>query len=613
MLLPKHYATRGPLRLAVAVMLVLLLFAWHFYLERAAYSDLAYHLFYYLKDKALFIQNRRFVAIATQLPTLLAIKAGWPLDAVLRLYSVVFIVYYLTVLLICAYWFRNEQVALVVALLYVLLASRTFYWAQSELPQALAALLLFYGGVARQAPLQWRFSTLALAALVPVFVFGHPLSIMPFLFIWAYDWLLNQRFRDWGYYGLLLLALAMYELRAMLIPPGSYEATHMTFLPNLTQYFPHYFSLISFTNFWRLCSQSFIALPSLLLALTVFYARQRNVLAWLRLLLVWVSVIGYAFVINVSYPEYGDDTYLENLYLPLTLFVAIPFALELLPALETKWKGRGATWATTLLGLVLVARLGLVWQRHVPHTAYRDWLIQLVTYTRQFPEHKFLMYANNVDPYQLRTGWPSWALACETMMVSGCHGPDSIQTVRAEQDSNQLRRLEAEGGTTVLHGPFEMLSPSNFPTNYCRFPATSYRTLNTQPPADTAALGAYITAHQRVSLALVNELPKTLRANRQHTVQIRVSVPTELQPLHSGIQVEHPTLLRTAFYKPHDWPTDAAPLETPLELDIWQPWMQTIALQTPQQPGHYTFEICLISKNYRDWPVRLRIPVEVLN
>ena len=134
MLLPKQYATRWPMRLALLTMLVLLVFAWHFYLERSAYYDLAYHLFIYLKTKALFVQNRRFVAIVTQWPTLMAVRAGLSLDHVLRLYSVVFVAYYLAVFLLCAYWLRNEQVALVVALLYVLLASRTFYWAQSELP-----------------------------------------------------------------------------------------------------------------------------------------------------------------------------------------------------------------------------------------------------------------------------------------------------------------------------------------------------------------------------------------------------------------------------------------------------------------------------------------------
>lgn len=137
------------------------------------------------------------------MPILLAVQAGVHIDELLQLYSVVFILYCLVVYLLIAEWLKNEQVALMVPLLYMLLAARSFYWAQSELPQALAALLLFYAGVARQAPLQRRFSTLALAALVPVFVFGHPLAIFPFGFVWAYDLLLNRRWRDWAYYGLL--------------------------------------------------------------------------------------------------------------------------------------------------------------------------------------------------------------------------------------------------------------------------------------------------------------------------------------------------------------------------------------------------------------------------
>jgi hypothetical protein len=46
---------------------------------------------------------------------------------------------------------------------------------------------------------------------------------------------------------------------------------------------------------------------------------------------------------------------------------------------------------------------------------------------------------------------------------------------------------------------------------------------------------------------------------------------------------------------------------------IWQSWTQTLALQIPRQTSHYILEISLISKNYRDWPVRLRMPIEVMN
>lgn len=613
MLLDYRYATRWPMRLALLTLLVLLGLAWHFYLERSAYYDLAYHLFLYLKNDALAVQNRRFVAIATQLPTLLAIRAGWSLDAVLRLYSVVFILYYLAVFLACAYWLRNEAVALVVALLFVLLAARTFYWAQSELPQALVALLLFYAGVARQVPVRWRWSTLALAALVPVFVFGHPLCILPFAFLWAYDWLLNRRYRDWGYYGLLALALVVAGLRAALIPAGSYEDTRMTFKPNLLKYFPNYLLTESFHNFWHLCATDLLALPLLLLALTVFYLwRQRrgDQLAWARLALVWAFVAGYVFVVNVSNPGYTEATYLENLYLPLTIFVAVPLAVELLPVLERHWPRQGPLLVAGALAVGLTLRLGVVWYRHAPYTAYQRWLGGLLAYTRQFPERKFLLWPDNVDPHRLRAGWPWWALASETMLRSARPSPDSVQTLRTDWNLDDLANAGSKPG--VLLGPFEELNTNALPSRYFRFPrGLTYRVLNTQPPQEPGALDAYITAHQGVQLALSQPLPATLPAGHDRTVAVRVQVPAAARPLHAGIRCPHPTLLRTAFYQTHEWPADTPPVQAPLEVDVYQPWTQTLLLRTPTKPGHYTFEVSLLSDNYRDWPVRLRVPVEV--
>jgi hypothetical protein len=383
----------------------------------------------------------------------------------------------------------------------------------------------------------------------------------------------------------------------------------MTFTPNLIKYFPSYLNLASFDNFWILCSKDFIALPILLLALTIFYVWERTWLAWLRLGLVWGFVVGYVFIINVSNPDYTEPTYLENLYLPLTLFVAIPFAMELLPALEQTWR-RGPVFVTGVLLLLLVGRLGMLWHRHLPYTAYQHWLQHLLAYTKQYPERKFIMWPDNVDPHRLRAGWPWWSLASETMMVSARHSPDSVQTVRVGWDFDQLVDVGSHPG--VLLGPFETVPTAELPANYCRFPNTTYRALNTQPPQDTAALRAYIASHQQVALALAERFPGVLRAGKLRTVQVRVSVPAADQPLHSGIRGPYPTLLRTAFYKAHDWPSDSAPLETALEVDVRQPWTQTLAVQTPHKPGHYTFEVSLVSKNYRDWPVRLRVPVEVV-
>lgn len=608
MLLPKTYATRWPWRAGLLAMLLLLAMSWHFYLERVAYYDLAFHLFTFIHAKSLFIQNRRFVAAVTQLPTLLALRLHWPLWAVMRLYSVVFVLYYLAVYVGSARWLRNEQAALLMPLALVLLGARTFYWAQSELPQALAALVFYYAGVSRQAPVQLRPSSLALAALVPVVIFGHPLAVFPFFFLWAYDWLLNQRWRDWGYYGLLALGLGTYQLRTALIPPGSYEANNMTFGPSLAKYFPHYFSLPSFTEFWHLCATNFLALPVLLVLLSAYYLRQRTWLAAAKLLLVWGFALGYAIVVNVSKPDFIEATYLENLYLPLAFFVAAPLALELLPALEQRAGRRGPVLAAGLLAVLLLARVGYTYYLHTPYTAYQQWLARVLAYTRQFPEQRFVLDDQNADPSRLREGRPWWASAYETALLSARYHPDSAQSVYITQPARV-----AAAGQTAGHfvAEFDNMDLWDLNGPYFRFTNRSapYRALTTPPPADTAALRGYLLAHQQTQLRLV-DLPRALKAGRGRVARIAISVPPSARPLHAGLAGGHPTLLRSRFLD-GDWPVAETTAEVPLEVDVYQDWQQDLALRCPPKPGTYTLEISLLSQGYRDWPVRLRLPVTV--
>jgi hypothetical protein len=610
MLLSKQYATPWPMRLGLAVLLVLLVLAWVLYLERAAYYDLAWHVAMYLKSNSLFLQNRRFVAIVTQWPTLMATRAGWSLEAVLRFYSLVFILYYLAIFLLCAFWLKNEHVALAVPLMFVLIASRTFYWAQSEFPQGLVALLLWYAIVARQTPLRWDKHLVLPILLVPVVVFSHPLVIFPIVFLWGYDWLLNRRFRDWPYYALLGLMVGLYLYRSATI--GGYESQQMTFKPNLKHLFPYYFNLTSVTEFIELCKGNFIALPLLLLVLVAYYLAQRSCWAALRLAWVWGFVAVYVFVVVVSRPDGTEATYLENIYLPLGIFIAIPITTELLPALErSRAVGSGPLLAAGLLGLVLLIRLGVLWHMRLPYVAYRKWMQQVMTYGRQFPERRFLLNSANIDPLHLRAGWPWWASPYESLLLSSYASPDSAQTVFIAPDAD--RKLPEGQKPGIFLNAFTDTGSWDidwdFSPRYFRMPRTTYRALNTPPPADTAALRSYIATRQGARIELL-AVPQGLEAGREHTLQVRITVPLVGQPLHSGLQAPHPTLLRTRFLQ-DKWPNLAEPMELPLEVDVYQPWVQTLPLRCPTEPGKYDIQIELFSKGYRDWPVKLLVPVEV--
>ncbi|MDO7850770.1 hypothetical protein [Hymenobacter convexus] len=613
MLLSKQYTTRWPARLGLLTMLVLLAMAWHFYQERTAYYDLAYHLFRYFQNNELFIQNRRFAAAITQYPTLLSIRAGWSLEAVMRTYSLVFILFYLSVYLISAYWFKNEYAALLVPLLFVLIASRTFYWAQSELPQGLALLLLFYAGISKQAPVRASLGTLALLALVPAFIFCHPLVVVPFVFLWAYDWLLNRRLRDWLYYGVLAFGLAVYEYRSATIPPDNYEAHQMTFGANLAQYYPNYMSLESWPNFWHLCANNFIALPVLLAVCTVYFLWKKSWWGVARLLLVWVFVMGYTFVVIVSRPGYTEATYRENQFLPLGIFIAVPLVMELLPALERAFGRRGPWVAASVLALVLVGRLLVVWRTHEPYTAYNQWLKHVMHYAKAFPEHRLLVHEPNVDPYRQRAGWSYWASPCESLFLSSVPSPDSAQTVFITTDLPTRIRDGQQPGRFL--GPFENIPSFDLPGAYFRLPLDKpYRLLNTDPPvADTTALAGYVAAHQGVRLSLNSPLPR-LRHGHAETADVRIEVPAAMQPLHSGTQGPHTTFLYARFRYTGDWPVagnESEEVDVPLEVDVYHPWSQTLPINCPSAPGRYELELGLRSKAGRVWPVRLRVPVEV--
>lgn len=600
MFLPKRYASAQITWTGVFCFLVLLVFAGHFYLERIAYLDLALHVFDFLTNNKLFIQNQRFVAAATQMWPLLGFRLGLPLDVVLRLYSLAFVGFYFAVFLISAYLFRNEHVALVVPLLFTLIIADTFYWAQSELPQALAVLLLYYAGISRLAPLPYNWRTLLLLLLIPVGIYGHPLLLLPFVFLWGYDYLLNKRFTDWLYYLTLGIALFCYWLRNHNVAANSYEGQRMNLWENLVEFYPNYFSLVGNAELLSLCRTHYYMLPILLILITTYYVWRRPEGWGLRLAWLWAFVVGYAEIVVITHPTNRDVTYLENLYLPLSLFVAIPLTMELLP--RVRWP----RLAVGFLLLVFGIRLFAIWQAHAPFSRYTQWLTKVIAYTRQLPEHKFIIDQANVDPHHQRA--TSWASSYESLLLSARHSPDSVQQVFVTNDVPALTSSNpAPDAVMTLFSP--PVASAKLPQQYLRFQPSPYRTLNTPPPADTATLASYIKERQATQLQFVT-LSAPLRANKARTITLRI-VPPASKTLHSGLHTAYPTAFTYRYFSADEWPQAADVLTTPLEVDVEKEWTQDITVVGPQAPGSYTLEVALTSQNYRDWPVKLRIPVEV--
>jgi hypothetical protein len=614
MLLARNFSKRWPVWLGWFVLLGLAVLGDWYRRERVAYADLAYQLFLFMRHGDFFIQNRRFLAGLTEMLPLLGTWLEAPVGVLLRLYSLSFSVYYAGIYGLCARWLRNERVALAVPLLFALVAARTFYWPQSELPQSLALLLFYYAGMNGQVPLRRRFSTVALVALVPVVIFGHPLMLLPFGFLWAYDGLLNRRWKDGFYYVPLVLAVLTYVYRTATIPPGSYEAQRLA--PPTLKSLLHFFEEQSFRQFLVMCQGTLAALPAILAMLTIFYLwPARRGAAWLTasrqpgalLRWAWIVVFGtvYLAIVCASYAGEQDLVYFENLLLPLAVALLVPFCVEVLPALLVRPASNRA--AALVLMAVMVVRLGFIQRLSEPYVQHQRWLTRVLNYTRQFPERKFIMGEPTADPHNQRaTNGTLWGTAYESMLVSTLLSPDSARTVLIVPDAE---KLAAGHNENLFLGPWDTSPLPELPAKYFCLPATPYRLLVTNPPTGPNAARYLAAATQATKLKIV-EIPRTLRANRPRTVVVQLTAPAD-QPLHAGLNAPASLRLSTRFIvdPTYDVPTEIS--SSPLEVDVQGTWTQVLPLHCPDKPGTYVLDISLESNDPAQVIVRQRQTVQV--
>ncbi len=149
-----------------------------FYKERIIFLDAAFSLFNIVKDNGFCIQHYRFGDVCTQILPVIATKAGLPLDLILRSYSGGYIIYYFIAYFVCGSILKRYDLALVILLMNVLFISDTFYWMLSQLPQAIALLMILLAVVSRQENTTGIFKWAIVLLLEVTIVFFHPLTVL---------------------------------------------------------------------------------------------------------------------------------------------------------------------------------------------------------------------------------------------------------------------------------------------------------------------------------------------------------------------------------------------------------------------------------------------------
>ncbi|TVR80856.1 MAG: hypothetical protein EA409_07300 [Saprospirales bacterium] len=300
--------------------LVLIFLAAWFYVERASFMDLSFHLFLLIMD-GLAIQNNRFVAVLTQLFPIAGIHLGLSLNSLMLLYSLAFPIVYLIVFFLLYELLKMRLLAIAFFLSQVFMVSDTFFWVQSELPQGLAVMFLFFGLLLKKGsnPIHQKFRNAMAMMLLIVLVFAHPLIVFPVVFLGIYFSFHKGTGSKLGLYSAAFFG--MYVLKSLFVKTG-YDSQAMGGLRNFKHHFPDYFSLDTQIDFvgWLVSDYYLLAIG---FAVLIFhFIKSKN----LMLLLFYLAFfLGYLFLINVSYAGSGAEKfYLENMYLPLGVMTLVP-------------------------------------------------------------------------------------------------------------------------------------------------------------------------------------------------------------------------------------------------------------------------------------------------
>ena len=440
--------------------------AWYYYLERTVILDAAYQTFAMIFHDNLAIQVNRFGAAVTKWLPFVAYKWSWSLDTILRLYSVSFIVYG-GLLFGWLQWARNQKMALVLIFFYTLLVSHTFYWIQSEQLQGTAMTIWLFGLLLSGYPMKWWHFLLSMPVVV-VIVFIHPLTFIPFSFLWCYFWLHQKWYRHWGYYGVLAWFLGVLAYKPYVAQNTNYDELSYSLIDNFWNHYHEVLQLKSTLHFWTFLQTDYYFYPLLLLVLVLFYGIR---LKLLKLLLFIGFNVGYFALIHGSFPWGPEQFYIESFYQIFTVFIAVPLVFEVMPWLAKQWK---PLLPIVVIGL-LASRLIHIGLQRQPYHERLQWNLDMLAHTRQFSTSKFLINEKDID---LDFYLMSWGSAFETLMLSALHHPDSTRTfyIFQEKDINIEESLKLKDTYITPFGPIKGHSLN---ARYFNFTDTStYRLLD---------------------------------------------------------------------------------------------------------------------------------------
>ncbi|BDS14557.1 hypothetical protein [Aureispira anguillae] len=396
---------------------ILAILAIVFYKERTIFADVAFRFFAMIKDGDYAIQVHRFGSFFTQSFLYLSHALGLPLKNIMINYSVGFIAYKALVFVLCFKVLRQPTLAITLLFTDILIVAETFYWIQSELVESITFIILYFAVLKHISTKKLHLLRLLLVlGMLITVLFFHPLAFILFLFMSLFSFLSTEEATYKKYLvGGLPIAVIILVVKSLYFK-SPYDNSGISLMQNFINSFPNYLGLPSNYRFLTYVVQDYYFLPIFLFILLGYYRKHQ---LWLKFGVLASFFFGYLFLVNVCFPHNNVQFHMESFYMPLSLFVALPFALDILPLVP---KNR----ILILLSLVISCRLIHIGFQHQKFTDCLDWKRELLQKTASSKNKKLAISAKHVP---MDTLMLSWGSSYEFWMLSTIESGESRSVI----------------------------------------------------------------------------------------------------------------------------------------------------------------------------------------
>lgn len=560
-----------------------------YFLERTIPFDGAFYSFKILNYGTFNIENERWGACYNQVLPLIGVKLGLSLPAILKLYSLSFVLCNYVFFLIIYYRFKQTYTAIAFTLVQVVAFRYNFFYQVSEIHSIIGPVFLLVASFLSVKFTEEKKWLGAIIVLILIFwlLNIHLLSIVIVAFCLAFCVLHNQKLlKNWPMLISVLMGVIYFVFKLKAVPADSYQSQKLVSFENISYVFTNLNDILGYKYFLKAVGNNYVLPVSLLIFMALFYLYKKMILKFLLLV---ISVLGFWVLIMAGEIHEEAPIVCENYYALFGYFIAIPFSIDFLQNIKLNWSFPVLLWIL-LFSITKIATCGTLIHDQI------DFFKRTTDNLRAFPEKKFAMSYKNVDWDGL---WVAWDFPFQSLIVSSLASPDSAITFYATDDSSKYTPQIYSDTSTLVGVPWSpfWFASTTLPSNYFRLKNTLYRNMNTLQ--DSSFHPEKFTA-QNMDLSLFDQ---SYCFWHDQNAKISVSISNKSTELfYSRLAMKQQSYLGFRVYNIHDYSL-VKEGRTLLDLDIYPNHTLVTSLIIPKRflkKGCYTVEVDMVDE-YKRW------------